>query len=122
MPDDLPRSNRKLTVERYAVSLSYVYAIAEGRVQASAGGPLTTGWREQDRPGVTRTTPRTNTGYWDVTVNGAGNRIDAWVRYGRRQHWVGRCQELITAAKAYDAKARELGMPREKLNFPEDAE
>ena len=78
--------------------------------------------RAQDRPGIPHTTSRTNTGYWGVTVNGAGNRIDAWVRYGRRQHRDGRCQELITAAKAYDAKARELGMPREKLNFPEDAE
>jgi hypothetical protein len=139
----MPGPNRKLTAEqivairkeiaanhhskrevadRYGVSTNYVYSIVRGAVRKNAGGPITTGWRKRDRAGKPHRTPRTNTGYWGVTANGFGNRFDAWVRHNGRQISVGRFLDPVTAAKAYDAKARELGLPRERLNFPDDAE
>ena len=114
--------SKRAVAERYGMSVSYVYAIAEGRVRANAGGPLTTGWRKQQRPARIPSRPTSNTGYWGVTANGFGNRFDVWVRHKGRQIWVGRYRDPITAARAHDVKARELGLPPERLNFPEDAE
>ena len=114
--------SKRAVAERYGVSTNYVYSIVRGQVRKNAGGPITTGWRKQERPARIPSRPTSNTGYWGVTANGFGNRFDVCVRHKGRQHWVGRFRDPITAAKAHDAKARELGLPRERLNFPEDAE
>jgi hypothetical protein len=42
------------------------------------------------------------------------------IRANGRQKWLGDLRDPIEAARLYDARARELGFPREKLNFPDD--
>jgi hypothetical protein len=65
--------------------------------------------------------PRTNTGYWGVTANGARNRFSVSLYYDGRKYAFGWFKDVGEAARAYDAKARELGLPPERLNFPDEA-
>ena len=44
----------------------------------------------------------------------------ASVQHDGRRHHLGTFSDPETAARAHDAKARELGMPPERLNFPEE--
>ena len=63
---------------------------------------------------------RSNTGYWGVTANGARNRFYAALTYRGRRYILGIHRDPESAARAYDAKGRELGFPPERLNFPEE--
>jgi hypothetical protein len=65
--------------------------------------------------------PRTNSGYWGVTANGAGNRFTVSLYHDGRKYAFGWFKDVVEAARAYDAKARELGLPPERLNFPDEA-
>ena len=63
--------------------------------------------------------PRTNTGYWGVTANGAGNRFTVSLYHDGRKYAFGWFKDVVEAARAYDAKACELGLPPDRLNFPD---
>ena len=64
---------------------------------------------------------RTNTGYWGVSSNGARNRFDVTLYHEGKHHRLGVYRDMVTAARAYDAKARELGFPPDRLNSPDVA-
>ena len=92
---------------RYAVDRSTIANIVKGVSWQSAGGPI--------QP--PHTGPRSNTGYWGVTANGAGNRFSVVIRHEGRQVSLGVWKDVVDAARHYDAVARELGYPPERLNF-----
>jgi hypothetical protein len=96
--------------ERYGVSRSTIANIATGKSWKNAGGP-----RQPVQTG-----PRSRTGYWGVTANGAGNRFSVVIRVNGRQVSLGVFKEVAAAARRYDAVARELGHPPEKRNFPDE--
>lgn len=102
VPDELAR--------RYRVTPRTIRQIATHDTWKHVRGPkLTPNWG-----------PRTNTGYWGVTANGAGNRFSVSLYHDGRKYAFGWFKDVVEAARAYDAKARELGMPPERLNFPND--
>jgi hypothetical protein len=78
-------------------------------------------WQQVDGPKLPAGGPRTNTGFWGVTANHARTRFNAWIRHGGRTRHLGVFRHAVNAARAYDAKARQLGLPPEKLNFPEES-
>ena len=83
--------------------------IVRGTAWANAGGRIT----RIDGP-------RSNTGYWGVTANTMGNRFQVCIRVNGRVQWLGYLKDPVAAALPYDARARKLGYPPEKLNFPDD--
>jgi hypothetical protein len=95
--------------ERFGVTKQAINQIALGINWKAIGGP----------PAPPR--PRTNTGYWGVTANGAGNRFTVTLHYDGVIYRLGTYRDAETAARAFDAKARELGFPPERLNFPDEA-
>ncbi len=101
--------SRSALASWYGISRTYVDALARGDARQSAGGQI------QRRNG-----PQSNTGYWGVTGNGAGNRFMLTIRENGRQKHLGYVRDPIEGARIYDARARELGFPREKLNFPDE--
>jgi len=101
-PDDLAR--------QYRVSPRTIKQIATHSTWKHVSGPkLGPSWG-----------PRTNTGYWGVTANGAGNRFTVSLYYDGRKYAFGWFKDVVEAARAYDAKAREVGLPSEKLNFRDE--
>lgn len=85
--------------------------IASGRSWTEVGGP--TGTKPSPQP-------RSTSGYWGVTANGVGNRFWVYLRHNGRQVSLGYTTCPEEGARRYDAVARELGFPPEKLNFPDD--
>ena len=75
--------------------------------------------RMQQPPAPPRS--RSSTGYWGVTANSARNRFLATLYHDGRHYSLKIHRDPESAARAYDAKARELGFPPEKLNFPDEA-
>ena len=101
-PDDLAR--------QYRVSPRTIKQIATHSTWKHVSGPkLGPTWG-----------PRTNTGYWGVTANGAGNRFTVSLYHDGRKYAFGWFKDVVEAARAYDAKAREVGLPSEKLNFRDE--
>jgi len=47
------------------------------------------------------------------------NKWRAFIMHKGKRYWLGYFDDPKEAAKAYDAKARELGRPEHKLNFPQ---
>jgi hypothetical protein len=102
VPDDLAR--------QYRVTPRTIKQIATHDTWKHVQGPkLASNWR-----------PRTNTGYWGVTANGAGNRFSVSLYHDGRKYAFGWFKDVDEAARAYDAKARELRLPPERLNFPDE--
>jgi hypothetical protein len=95
---------------RHTVSRSTIANIATGKSWKDIGGPRQAG----------HTGPRSSTGYWGVTANGAGNRFSVVIRVNGRQVSLGVFKDVAEAARRYDAVARELGFPPERLNFPDE--
>jgi hypothetical protein len=93
----------------YGISRAYIDTLARGDARLAAGGQM-----------QRRTRPRSNTGYFGVCANGAGNRFVVTIRENGKQKSIGYLKDPIEAARLYDARARELGFPPEKLNFPEE--
>jgi hypothetical protein len=93
---------------RYGVHRATIASIATGKRWKWAGGPLL----------PRHTGPRSNTGFWGVTANGAGNRCWISIRIAGRPVSLGHTKCSIEGARRYDAIAHELGIPPEKLNFP----
>ena len=52
--------------------------------------------------------------------DGAGNRFWVYLTHQGRQISLGYTTCAIESARRYDAVARELGFPPEKLNFPDE--
>jgi hypothetical protein len=101
VPDELAR--------QYRVTPRTIRQIATHDTWKHVRGPkLTPNWG-----------PRTNTGYWGVTANGAGNRFSVSLYHDGRKYAFGWYKDVVEAARAYDAKARELGLPPQRLNFPD---
>ena len=101
VPDDLAR--------QYRVSSRTIKQIATHSTWKHVSGPkLGPSWG-----------PRTNTGYWGVTANGAGNRFTVSLYHDGRKYAFGWFKDVVEAARAYDAKACELGLPPDRLNFPD---
>jgi hypothetical protein len=95
---------------QYGVSRQTIHNLARHTTRKAAGGPV-----YQPSAG-----PRTNTGYWGVTANGAGNRFAVALTHNHRRYTFGTCRSALESVRLYDAKARELGVPPAKLNFPDD--
>ena len=93
----------------YGISRAYVYTLARGDARLDTGGPV-----------QRRTGSHSNTGYFGVSANGAGNRFVVTIRENDRQKAIGYVRDPIEGARIYDARARELGFPPEKLNFPDE--
>jgi hypothetical protein len=93
----------------YDVHRSHIDRLVRGENWRSAGGPITGhGW------------PRTNTGYWGVSANGAGNRFYASIVINSNRRTLGSHRDPETAARRYDAAARAAGFPADRINFPEE--
>lgn len=58
--------------------------------------------------------------YRGVGWNRALGKWDAQIKHSYRRIYIGYFEEEIEAARAFDAKARELGWPEHGLNFPSD--
>lgn len=103
----------KELAQRYCVSDSTISTIAHR-----------TTWKDVPGPSAVRHfgPPRTNTGYFGVSGNGAMNRFVVAIRENGTPRTLGVFRDPIEAAKCYDARARALGYPRERLNFPDDAD
>lgn len=97
---------------RFGVSKQTISNIARRRTWPNVGD------KALDRPTMR---PQTNTGFWGVTANGAGNRFLAWITENGPRRELGSFRDPIEAARRYDKRARELGFAAERLNFP-DAE
>ncbi len=66
--------------------------------------------------------PRARSGYRGVSWNDHAQEYYVLIEHKKKSHYVGRFEDPIDAARAYDAKAVELGVPRWRLNFPEEHE
>lgn len=55
--------------------------------------------------------------YLGVSWKKSHQRFTAQIRLGKKNHYLGLFEDAKEAAKAYDAKAVELGFPPERLNF-----
>jgi hypothetical protein len=97
--------------ERYGVNRGTIGMIATRVSWQHLSGPKPAGPRRSGK----------DTGYLGVTTDEAGNRFYASIRDKGRQRAIGEFDDPIAAAKAYDERARELGLPPEKLNFPEES-
>jgi hypothetical protein len=97
--------------DRFGVTKQAINQIARGINWKAIGGPP---------PAPAR--PRTNTGYWGVTANGAGNRFTVTLHHEGVIYRLGTYRDLEAAARAFDAKARELAFPRQRLNFPDESQ
>ena len=95
--------------ERFGIGSSQLYKIVRGSAWPHVGGSIT----RIDGP-------RSNAGYWGVTANGIGSRFLVCIRVNGRVEWLGNLKDPVAAARLYDARARELGYPPEKLNFPDE--
>lgn len=95
---------------RYGVTHSTINEIA-----------LRVTWKHVDGPAPRHhVRPRSNTGFWGITANGAGNRFMANILENGKLRCLGIFRDPVEAAKVRDARARKLGYPPEKLNFPDD--
>ena len=101
--------NHREIGDLFGVSSQTVTSIAHRRVYKHLDGP---------DPAPKR--PRSKSGYWGVTANGFGNRFFVTLQHEGVTYHLGTFRDAETAARAYDAKARELGFPRERLNFPDE--
>jgi hypothetical protein len=101
--------SRLALAAQYGLSRSHVDRLVRGESWRSVGGPITR-----------RDGPQTNTGYWGVTANSAGNRFGASIVINGNRRALGIHRDLVTAARRYDAAAREAGFPADRLNFPDD--
>ena len=95
---------------RHGVTQTAINKIARGLIWSHVDGPPV---RHYIRP-------RTTTGFWGITANGAGNRFMANIHENGKTRCLGIFRDPVEAAKVRDARARELGFPREKLNFPDE--
>ena len=95
---------------RYRVHRDTIANIAVGKSWKTAGGP------RQPR----HTGPRSNTGFWGVTANGAGNRFTVHVTKEGQSRTFGWFKDVEEAARACDHVARALGSSPKKLNFPDE--
>ena len=93
----------------YGISRGYLYMLARGNARQEVGGEVRR-----------RNGPRSNTGYFGVSTNGARNRFMVMIWENGRQKYVGYVRDPIEGARLYDARARELGFARERLNLPDE--
>lgn len=100
--------DRTALAAQFDISLSHLSHVVRGSVRAEAGGPITR-----------RSGPQTNTGYWGVSANSMRTRFVVTIREDGTQKSIGYVRDPIAGARLYDARARELGFPPEKLNFPD---
>ena len=96
--------------ERYGVNRGTIGMIATRVSWQHLGDPEPAGPRRSGK----------DTGYLGVTTDEAGNRFYASIRDRGRERWLGEFDDPVEAAKAYDERARALGLPPDKLNFPEE--
>jgi len=101
--------NHREIGDLFGVSSQTVTSIAHRRTYKHIDGPDPAPKRH-----------RASSGYWGVTANGFGNRFYVNVYHGGVTHRLGTFYDAESAARAYDAKVRELGMPAERLNFPNE--
>ena len=103
---------------RTQVDIARRYGVTQSTISAIA---LRNHWKHVDGPSARHhVRPRSNTGFWGITANGAGNRFLATVRENGKERNLGVFRDPVEAAKVRDARARELGFPPEKLNFPDE--
>ena len=101
--------SRRAIAQQYGVSPQTIINIATRHTFRHVGGP-------DPAPRG----PRSRSGYWGVTMNGIGNRFFVNLQHEGRIYSLGTYRDAESAARAYDAKARELGFPPERLNFPDE--
>lgn len=94
--------------QEYGVARTLIGMIARGQAWQHLEGartPVAAAW--------------SNTGYRGVSWDARRQEYQVYINYRCKRYPLGYVDDPVEGAKRYDAKARELGVPSKRLNFPD---